>query len=385
MAAQNKFAAPANRGRRPAPAANRSATIAGLDVSAYTVPTDFPESDGTLAWDKTTIVIVEAQAAGLRGLGYSYANSATAQLIRDLLSNVVRGHDAMDVAGAWASMVDAIRNLGRPGVASMAIAAVDNALWDLKARILGLPLVKLLGAVRQSIPIYGSGGFTSYSNPQLQTQLSGWVEQGISMVKMKIGTRPNEDVNRVRAAREAIGPKTALFVDANGAYTRKQALLFAERFRELDVSWFEEPVSSDDLEGLRLLRDRAPSGMNIAAGEYGYDLFYFRNMLAARAVDVLQADATRCAGITGFMQVASLCQAQPLPLSAHTAPSIHAHLCCAVKPAENLEYFHDHVRIERMFFDGVILPVEGTLYPDLSTPGLGLEFRREDVSSYRVL
>jgi len=164
---------------------------------------------------------------------------------------------------------------------------------DLKARLLDLPLITLLGAVRANVPVYGSGGFTSYSMAQLQEQLGGWVADGISRVKMKIGRQPASDLDRVRAAREAIGPGAELFVDANGAYTRKQALATACAFTEFDVSWFEEPVSSDDLDGLRLLRDRAPAGMEIAAGEYGYDLFYFRRMLEAGAVDVLQADATR--------------------------------------------------------------------------------------------
>jgi L-alanine-DL-glutamate epimerase-like enolase superfamily enzyme len=155
-------------------------------------------------------------------------------------------------------------------------------------------------------------------------------------------------------------------------------------FTEYGVSWFEEPVSSDDLEGLRLLRDRAPAGMNITAGEYGYDLFYFRRMLDAGAVDVLQADATRCAGITGFLRVGALCQARPLPLSAHCGPSLHAHPCCAVAPVRHVEYFHDHARIEHLLFDGALTPVKGVLQPDLSRPGLGLEFKRADAERYAV-
>ena len=358
--------------------------IENISVSAYTVPTDFPESDGTIAWDKTTIVIVEAAAAGLCGLGYSYADAAAARLIRGLLAQVVKGRNAMDVSGSWLAIVQAVRNVGRPGIASTAISAVDTALWDLKARLLGVSLLGLLGAVRQEIPAYGSGGFTSYSIEQLQTQLSGWVSSGIEMVKMKIGRHPQDDPGRVRAARQAIGSHAQLFVDANGAYTRKQALRFAEQFQEYDVRWFEEPVSSDDLEGLRLLRDRAPAGMDIAAGEYGYDAGYFRRMLDAGAVDVLQADATRCGGITGFLQAADLCLAHSLPLSAHTAPSLHSHLCCAVPQARHVEYFHDHARIEEMFFDGALRPKQGKLRPDPQRTGLGLELRRADVSKYAV-
>ena len=363
---------------------SESVRIERVDVSAYKVPTDSPESDGTYRWESTTLVLVEAQAGGKTGLGYSYADTSTAQLIRDLLAEVVRGRDAMAVAGSWAVMAATIRNLGRPGIASMAIAAVDAALWDLKARLLDLPLITLLGAVHDGAPVYGSGGFTSYSIERLQAQLGNWVKEGIARVKMKIGRDPAEDGARVRAAREAIGTQAELFVDANGAYSRKQSLAMAEAFARLGVTWFEEPVSSDDLEGLRLLRDRAPAGMEIAAGEYGYDLLYFRRMLEAGAVDVLQADATRCGGITGFLGVGALCEAWSLPLSAHCAPSLHVHPACALRNFRHLEYFHDHERIEHLLFDGALTPKGGVLRPDLSRSGLGLEFKRKDAARFAV-
>jgi len=335
-----------------------------------------------LEWDSTTLVVVHAFAGNEIGLGYTYADSATATLIHKLLANVVAGQDAMSPVACWNQMARRIRNLGRPGIASMAISAVDVALWDLKAHLLNLPLATLLGAVRDSVSIYGSGGFTSYSDEQLRNQFGGWVEQGISRVKMKIGRDANADLHRVAVARDTIGPSAELFVDANGAYSRKQALAQAEKFADSGVSWFEEPVSSDDLEGLRLLRDRAPAGMDIAAGEYGYDSWYFRRMLDAGAVDVLQADATRCGGITGFRQAAALCAAHHVPLSAHTAPTIHMHLGCAAIPMRHLEYFHDHVRIEKMFFDGVSMPIAGELSPNLRRPGMGIEFKQIDAQRF---
>ncbi len=358
--------------------------IEDVRVSTYTIPTDGPEADGTFAWHDTTIVIVEVQAGGTSGIGYSYADPATARMIEESLVETVHGCDALSVEGAWWDMVGKVRNIGQPGVAAMAISAVDNALWDLKGRLLGLPLVTLLGTVRDAVAVYGSGGFTSYSDRQLRDQLGGWAASGITRVKMKIGTEPERDLHRVRAAREAIGPRTELFVDANGAYTRKQALAFAEAFAALGVTWFEEPVPSDDLDGLRLLRDRAPAGMDIAAGEYGYTLPYFRRMLDAGAVDVLQADATRCCGITGFIRAAALCQAHLLPLSAHSAPTLHAHPCCALHPACHVEYFHDHARIEHLLFDGALTPVDGALRPDRSRPGLGIDLKREDAEEWRV-
>jgi L-alanine-DL-glutamate epimerase-like enolase superfamily enzyme len=358
--------------------------IAGLQGSAFRIPTATPESDGTFAWDATILVLVEARAADKTGIGFSYADTATATLINDMLAGIVVGSDALAVEHCWNAMVAAIRNLGRPGICSMAIAAVDNALWDLKARLLDLPLVSLWGQVRTGVPVYGSGGFTSYSLDELQDQLAGWIDRGIRRVKMKIGSEPKQDMHRVAAAREAIGPAGELFVDANGAYTRKQALAMAQAFAAAGVSWFEEPVPSDDLEGLRLLRDRAPPGMDISAGEYGYDCVYFRRMLEAGAVDVLQADATRCAGMTGFQQASALCQAFNIPLSSHCAPSMHAHACCAATPVRHLEFFYDHVRIERMLFDGALEPVNGELQPDLSRPGSGLAFKHADALPYAV-
>lgn len=356
--------------------------IEKIEVSAYVIPTDFPESDGTLAWDKTTIVVVIASAGGTQGIGYTYADIGTAKLIQTLLASIIERRNAMDISGAWIAMLQATRNLSHCGIASMAISAVDVALWDLKARLLQLPLVKLFGAVRESVPIYGSGGFTSYSLDQLQRQLSGWVDAGISMVKMKVGRNPADDPLRVARARKAIGPHACLFVDANGAYTRKQALRLASQFRDQKVTWFEEPVSSDDLDGLRLIRDRAPEGMDIAAGEYGYTPTYFRRMLDAGAVDVLQADATRCNGFTGFLHAGALCLARSMPLSGHTAPLLHAHVGCAVPSLKHVEYFHDHSRIERMFFAGALEPQNGTLNPDLNRDGLGIELRRSDVVRY---
>lgn len=358
--------------------------IERIDVSAYKVPTDYPEADGTYAWDSTTLVLVEATAGGKRGIGYTYADTATAELVKSMLAGVVTGRDAMAVPGNWQAMAQAVRNLGRPGVSSMAISAVDNALWDLKCRLLDLPLVTLLGAARDAVPVYGSGGFTTYPIKRLQDQLGGWARQGITRVKMKIGSHPEDDLARVRAARAAIGPGAELFVDANGAYSRKQALAQAEAFREYGVVWFEEPVPSDDLDGLRLIRDRAPAGMDIAAGEYGYDLWYFHHMLAADAVDVLQADASRCAGITGFLRVAALAEAHGMRLSAHCAPSLHAQPCATIPNLFPIEYFHDHVRIEHMLFDGALDPVDGALHPDLSRPGLGLDFKRQDAERYAI-
>ncbi len=361
-----------------------SPVIEGIQVSAYSIPTRTPESDGTFEWNKTTLVLVEVSAGETKGLGYSYADTATAHLIEQLLAPKLKGIAALAIGEAWRTMVASIRNLGRPGICSMAIAAVDNALWDLKGKLLKVSTAALLGLARTEIMAYGSGGFTSYSDEELRDQFAGWARDGFRAVKMKVGRDAGADIHRVHVAREAIGEDVALFVDANGAYTRKQALDQAYRFADYRVTWFEEPVSSDDLDGLRLLRDSGPKGMNIAAGEYGYDAWYFRRMLEAGAVDVQQADATRCAGITGFLQADALCASHSMPLSAHTSPAIHAHACCGAIKALNVEYFYDHARIEDMAFDGALQVKNGVLRPDLREAGLGLIFKQADMQKYRV-
>ncbi|HWD58457.1 MAG TPA: enolase C-terminal domain-like protein [Stellaceae bacterium] len=358
------------------------APISRVAASAYVIPTDAPEGDGTLEWDSTTLVVVEIEAAGETGLGYTYSNESIASVIEKKLAETIAGHSALDIAGAGAAMWRAIRNLGRSGLVATAISAVDTALWDLKAKLLGLPVAVLLGRCRDSVAIYGSGGFTTYADERLRDQLAGWVERdGCRAVKMKIGTEPERDPARVKTARRAIGD-AALFVDANGAFSAKEALGLAARIAEHDVTWFEEPVSSDDLSGLALMRSRAPEGMDIAAGEYGYNLDDFHRLLPA--VDVLQADVTRCGGITGFMQAAALCEAHHVDLSGHCAPALHLHAACAAPRLRHLEWFHDHVRIEHMLFDGAPLPRDGRIAPDLSRPGFGLDFKTRDAQRFRV-
>jgi L-alanine-DL-glutamate epimerase-like enolase superfamily enzyme len=355
-----------------------------LEVSAFTIPTDRPEADGTLAWESTTLVLVELHGGGHSGVGWTYADAAVGELIRGVLSDVVRGRDALDVPSVWAAMTARLRNAVTSGLSAFAVAAVDVAMWDLKARLLDVSLAALLGRRRDAVPVYGSGGFTSYSDDLLRAQLNGWVEQGIPRVKMKVGSRPEDDLRRVRVARDAVGPDVELMVDGNGAWAPADALLMAERFADCDVRWFEEPVSSDDLEGLRQVRTRAPAGMAVTAGEYVTDAYVFRRLLEAEAVDVLQGDVTRCGGVTGVLRADALCQAFGRPFSAHCAPTIHAHACAAMQSARHIEWFHDHARIEAMLFDGAPQPRDGALRPEPGAPGLGVELRRSDAERWRI-
>ena len=232
----------------------RDAAIRHVTARAFEIPTDQPEADGTLAWDRTTIVIVEIEAGGATGLGYTYADAALVPLIAGKLAAIVAQRDALDIAGIGEALRRSVRNLGRSGLAATAISAIDIALWDLKAKLLGISLATLLGRRRERLPIYGSGGFTSYSDDTLRRQLASWVESdGCRWVKMKIGSEPEYDPLRVEVARQAIGD-AGLFVDANGALTPQRAVALAERMARHHVTWFEEPVTSDDPAGLAFVR-----------------------------------------------------------------------------------------------------------------------------------
>ena len=229
--------------------------VTELRASVFTVPTDAHESDGTLEWDETTLVLVEVEAGGETGIGWTYGAAAAARVVEDELAAVVSGLSALDVRGAQLAMRRRLRNAGYPGIGAAAVSAVDIALWDLKAKLLGVPLVTLLGGIHDEVPVYGSGGFCSYTDEQLARQLAGWVDDGIPRVKMKVGREPGRDLERVRVARLAIGDDAELYVDANGAFNPERALRCADAYASWGVTWFEEPVSSADFEGLRMLLD----------------------------------------------------------------------------------------------------------------------------------
>jgi len=364
------------------------ARLRAITIDAFNIPTatsgrERPESDGTITWNSTGLIVVRLTAGDTTGLGFSHAPTAALGIIRELLWPVIDGMDTRDTERLFWAMARAVRNTGWRGLCAAAISAVDVAVHDLAARLAGVPLTQYLGGAHDTIPAYGSGGFTDYTDQELTEQLSSWAEHGLRAVKMKVGSQPDEDPRRVALAREAIGPHVELFVDANGAYERKQALQLADRFADLGVTWFEEPVSSDDRTGLRLLRDRMAAPIRVAAGEYGYTPADFRDLLTPGCVDVLQADATRC-GITGFRIAASLARAHGIPLSAHTAPALHASVAAAFDGAINVEYFHDHARIAGALFDGVPALRGGELVPDRSAPGHGLELKEADAQPYRV-
>jgi L-alanine-DL-glutamate epimerase-like enolase superfamily enzyme len=352
-------------------------------AAAYRVPAPAPEADGTLAWDATTLVVAHVDAGPVTGVGWTYADAACVPLIEGKLATAVVGRALSHLPAAWTAMRREIRNLGRPGLVSCALSAVDVALWDAAARWLDLPLSGLLGRVHESVAVYGSGGFTTLGDGELIAQLDDWVRrQGIPRVKIKIGESwggaVRRDLERVALTRDKVGDDVELYVDANGAYSAGQARRVAERLLEWGVTWFEEPVSSDDLAGLGAVR--FPGGPDVAAGEYGYDLPYFARMVPV--VDCLQVDVTRCGGYTEWRRAAAVAAAANREVSAHCAPNLSAHAGVATENFRHIEWFADHDRIERLLFDGCLDPAGGAVTPSPATPGHGLTFRAGVAAEY---
>ncbi|MGH3099120.1 MAG: enolase C-terminal domain-like protein [Streptosporangiales bacterium] len=361
--------------------------VRSVSAAAYSVPTELPEADGTLSWQATSLVVCEVTAGGVTGVGYSYAHRACIPVIEDTLADVITGRNVLDVPGAWTAMQHAIRNAGWPGIVACALSAVETAMYDAKARLLDLPLASLLGRCHDAMPVYGSGGFTTYDDDQACQQLRRWVEDdGIPRVKIKIGeswgSRVTRDLHRVAVARDTIGDAVDLYVDANGAYSVGEAVRVGRALADHGVTWFEEPVSSDHLAGLRHVRNQVTA--DVTAGEYGYTLPYFASMVQAEAVDCLQVDVTRCGGYGEWLRVAAVAAASNIDISGHCAPNLSAHVAVATPNLRHLEYFRDHERIERMLFDGALTPRNGAMRPDLSRSGHGLAFKRSDAEQYRV-
>jgi len=361
-----------------------SPLIEDVAARAYTIPTDRPEADATLSWDSTTLVWVTARAGGKSGSGWTYAPAACARLVEDLLAPALVAQPAFAISSAHERMRVAARNAGLLGPTIYALSAVDVALWDLKARLLDVSLADLIGASASSLPVYGSGGFTTYDARTLTDQVEGWLAAGVRAVKIKIGegagANVSRDLDRVAQVRELIGPDRKLLVDANGGYRRKQAARVGRRLCELGVTWFEEPVSSDDKAGLAQL-----SGMldlDVAAGEYANDLVESRRL--CEVVDCLQVDGTRCGGITGWLRTAALAASFCLDVSGHCAPNLQALGAMAVPNLRHLEWFHDHVRIEGRFIDGCGELRDGRLAIDSGTIGHGYTLKEPDLEPYRV-
>jgi L-alanine-DL-glutamate epimerase-like enolase superfamily enzyme len=279
-----------------------------------------------------------------------------------------------------------VRGYGRKGVAFCALSAVDIGLWDLKAKALGLPLYRLLGPYTDAVPIYGSGGWTNYTEDELVAEMTGYVEQGIKRVKMKVGKdfgrSEREDIQRLAAVRKAVGDDVAIYIDANNGYYPKQAIYMAKEFEQFQVGWFEEPVLADDIPGLAEIR-RATT-IPVATGEHEYTKYGFRALIAGGGVDIVQPDVGRVGGVTEWMKVAHLAHSFNLPVAPHAVQLVHLHLTCATPNLKVVEYLGNSHEGDKIWYTEFPEHKDGMWSPYPDRPGLGLELDPHAVEKWAV-
>ncbi|MCF8587819.1 enolase C-terminal domain-like protein [Gordonia liuliyuniae] len=342
-----------------------------LRTVVHRFPTPHPEADGTLRWDSTTAVAVTVVNGDHQGFGWTYSHAAAAEVIDTVLRRALDEADVSEPVRCWRAMVDACRNIGATGLVMQAISAVDVALWDLHAQTLGVSLPRLWGRERPAIPVYGSGGFVNEDADTLAANVGDWARSGCAGMKIKIGeawgSEIGRDLDRARLLTELAPAGVDCMVDANGAYTRGQAVRVGRALDRLGITWFEEPVTSDDVDGLRGLRDRLDC--DVTAGEYSWTVDDTERISAA--VDCVQLDVTRCGGYTGWFRAAAVAKAHHLQVSAHCAPALHTPVAAATPNLRHIEYFVDHARLEPALADGVPRLADGVLVPNTG-PGHGL-------------
>ena len=312
---------------------------------------------------------------GTIGLGMAPGQRAIREVIHQNLSGVLIGEDPFMIEKLWQDMFWRVRGFGRKGVAFQAIAAIDIALWDLKGKILNQPIYRLLGPAHESVPIYGSGGWTNYSEAELVAEQTGYVERGIPRVKMKVakdfGRSEREDIERLSAVREAVGDDVEIYVDANNGYYAKQAIKMSQIFEQFDVAWFEEPVLADDIPGLAQVSQATT--IPVATGEHEYTKYGFRDLLLAGAVDIVQPDVHRVTGITEWMKVAAMADAFNLPVAPHAVSLVHLHCAMATPNLKVVEVLGAEEQSNSVWWTEVPPYDGGTWSPFPDRPGLGLE------------
>lgn len=323
---------------------------------------------------------------GVEGFGLGQSNPGTREIIERAFKDLLIGRDPFDIERLWSDMFWRVRGYGRKGVAFCAISAVDIALWDLKAKALGLPLYKLLGPYADSVPIYGSGGWTNFTLAELIAETEGWVEQGVKRVKIKVGkdfgNAEREDIERVAAVRRALGDDVAIYIDANNGYHPKQAIYMAREFERYQVGWFEEPLLADDIDGLA--RVAASTTIPVATGEHEYTKYGFRDLIARGGADIVQPDVGRVGGVTEWMKAAHLAHAFDLPVAPHGVQLVHLHLCCATPNLKVVEYLKVAHDADKVWYTEFPEHENGMWSPFPDKPGLGLELDPAAVEKYAV-
>lgn len=323
--------------------------ISWIKLSSVTLPLDEPISDAKVLTGRqspmTEVVLLFAEiktASGQQGTGFSYSKRAGGPAQYAHAKEIARrilGEDASDIGKIYEQLLWAGASVGRSGVATQAIAAIDIALWDLKARRANLPLAKLLGSYRDSVQTYNtSGGFLHTPLEQVKENATASLAHGIGGIKIKVG-HPDErvDLARVAAMREHLGPTVPLMVDANQQWDRPTAMRLGRRFEEFDLTWIEEPLDAYDAVGHADLARVLDTP--IATGEMLSSVAEHCRLIEERSVDILQPDAPRIGGITPFLRLAALANHHGLDLAPHFAMEIHVHLAAAYPREPWVEHF----------------------------------------------
>jgi L-rhamnonate dehydratase len=323
--------------------------------------------------------------AGISGFGIG-SGSGTRAVIHDMLKPLLVGQNPLHHERLWDDMFWRVRGFGRKGVAFTAISAIDIALWDLKAKHFGVPLYQLLGPYTESVPIYGSGGWTSFSEKELVSEQLSYVERGIPRVKMKVakdfGHCEAEDLQRLKAVRKTVGDDVEIYVDANNGFYAKQAIGFARKMADHNVGWFEEPVLADDIAGLAAIAKAID--IPVATGEHEYTKYGFKELIAQGGADIVQPDVGRVGGVTEWMKVAHLAHAFNLPVAPHAVQLVHLHLACCTPNLKVVEYLGVAEETDKLFYTEVPEPKDGMWSPFPDRPGLGLELDPKAVERYAV-
>jgi len=323
---------------------------------------------------------------GLEGLGLGGGAQAARVLIEKTLKPLLIGQDPLHLEKIWEDLFWVVRGVGRKGLAFCAISALDIALWDLKAKFFNVPLYQLLGPYTESVPIYGSGGWTHFSLDELVAEQTGYVERGMKSVKMKVGKdfgrSEQEDVRRLAAVRQAVGDEIEVLIDANNGYYAKQAIRMARAFEPYRVGWFEEPVLADDIEGLAAVA-RAID-IPVATGEHEYTKYGFKELIARGGADIVQPDVGRVGGVTEWLKVAHLAHAFNLPVAPHAYQLVHLHLACATPNLRIVEYLGVVEAADKVMYKEFPPSKDGLWSPYPDRPGLGLELDPEAVKKYAV-
>ena len=323
-----------------------------------------------------TIVRVTTED-GIEGFGVTYhevGGEATKVLIEKNIAPRLIGKDPFETEVIWQDMFQYLRGVGRKGLMFCALSAVDIALWDLKGKIIDMPLYRLFGGNQTEIPVYGSGGWTSYDDDELVEEMKQIVASGYKHIKFKVGyeggKNPRRDLERVRKVREAVGPEIGIMLDANNCWDAATGARFANQVKDYDIMFLEEPVFADDIPGLR--KYKQSTDLPLATGEHEYTKWGARDLILNNAADIVQLDGTRAGGFTEMLKVAALTQAWNLKFAPHAMENIHIHLVSACPNALFLERLIMFEEITRNIYIDAPEPVNGIMtIPDL--PGLGLK------------